>query len=132
MATNKPTILYADDDESMRELTECFLEEHFHVLSCESGADALRQAPTAAPALILLDVMMPDMDGPATLLRLRNFGHLATVPAVFMTGTTRPTDVAALIAAGAVDVIAKPLDPDTLVDRLHRAIASVESDQTSS
>ena len=67
-----------------------------------------------APDLVLLDVMMPDMDGPATLRALRQLPGMAALPVVFMTAKVQPQEVAEYRARGALDVIAKPFDPMTL------------------
>ena len=92
----------------------------FEVSVCSSGFEALEIAPTLKPDLILLDVMMPDMDGPTTLDRLRNLPATATVPVVFMTAKVQPHEVAAYRELGAKDVIAKPFDPATLADTVRQ------------
>jgi CheY-like chemotaxis protein len=107
-------ILYVDDEADIREVAQMALEldGDLEVRACGSGAEAVRVAPQWAPDLILLDVMMPQMDGPATLRALREAGEKA--PIVFITARTQGSERAALIAAGALGVIAKPFDPMTL------------------
>ena len=116
-------ILYVEDDESIRTVAVIMLQlvGRFEVVECASGAEALAQAPTARADLILLDVMMPRMDGPETLARLRAIPETATTPVVFLTARVQAARVAELRALGAADVIAKPFDAMTLPDKL-RAI----------
>lgn len=106
-------ILYVEDDADIREIAQLALEMvgGFKALLCASGDQALAQAPAFAPQLILLDVMMPGMDGPTTLIALRQQPELAHIPIAFMTAKVQPQEIAAYKAMGAVDVIAKPFDP---------------------
>ncbi|MBO1520524.1 response regulator [Oceanisphaera pacifica] len=110
---NLNRILYVEDDADIREIAQLALEVvgGFNVLLCASGQQALEQAGDFAPDLILLDVMMPDMDGPTTLKAMQQQAELAHIPIAFMTAKTQPQAVAAYKALGAVDVIAKPFDP---------------------
>ncbi len=113
-------ILYAEDEDDIREVTQLALGAvgGHDVVACRSGAEALAAAANAPPDLVLLDVMMPDMDGPTTLLRLRELSALAGVPVVFITAKVQPHEIAQLRELGALDVIVKPFDPMTLADRL--------------
>jgi len=86
----------------------------FTVELCPSGADALTRVPEFRPELVLLDVMMPDMDGPATLRHLKELPSMAGIPVVFMTAKVQPQEVQEYLALGAVEVVAKPFDPMTL------------------
>lgn len=92
----------------------------FEVVGCASGAEALAQAPAARADLILLDAMMPGMDGPETLARLRGLPETAATPVVFLTARVQPQEVAELRALGAVEVLAKPFEPMTLPDKLRQ------------
>lgn len=107
-------ILYVDDEIDIREVAQMALEldPEFEVRACGSGAEAVDTVPLWHPDLILLDVMMPQMDGPATLRALREQG--ASAPVVFITARTQESEREALIADGALGVIAKPFDPMTL------------------
>ena len=86
----------------------------FDVLQCESGQQALDRAEAFAPDLILLDVMMPGMDGEETLRSLRKLATTKDTPAIFMTAKANSSTRDDLIACGAFDVIVKPFDPMTL------------------
>ncbi|MDV2856538.1 MULTISPECIES: response regulator [Oceanimonas] len=116
-------ILYVEDDEDIREIARLALEMvgGFTVLLCASGEEALTRATGFAPDMILLDVMMPGMDGPGTLAALRRQPALAHTPVAFMTAKIQPQEIAAYKALGAVDVIAKPFDPMALPEQI-RAI----------
>ncbi len=121
-------ILYVEDEPDIRAVALIALQTigGFEVLACASGADALEQAAAFAPQLILLDVMMPGMDGPTLLAALRRIPETAKVPAVFMTAKVQPAEVADLRASGAAEVIAKPFDPMTLAEQI-RAVWSRNS-----
>jgi two-component system OmpR family response regulator len=128
MSPSKPTVslsrlLYVDDDPTLTLLTRISLERvgGFTVKTCASGAEALAEVEAFAPDLILLDVMMPGMDGPATLQALREIAALDAVPVVFMTAKVQGDEVARYHELGAADVIGKPYDPVKLPD-LVRAI----------
>jgi two-component system OmpR family response regulator len=109
-------ILYVDDEPDIREVARIALEVvgGFEVEVCESGEAALLKAPGYQPDLILLDVMMPGMDGPETLKALRALDALAAVPVVFFTAKAQRTEIAELLALGAVEVLGKPFDPMTI------------------
>ena len=109
-------ILYVDDEDDIREIAvmSLELESDFEVRSCASGSEMLSTAPEWKPDLILLDVMMPVMDGPSAFAKLRETPETAEIPVVFITARTQAQDVEALEASGARGVIAKPFDPMTL------------------
>ncbi|MFC4350345.1 response regulator [Fodinicurvata halophila] len=121
MTTTEPQKLLCVDDESdIREIAALSLEldAGFTVKSCASGQEALEALPEFAPDMVLLDVMMPDMDGPATLERLRQLPEGRTVPVVFITAKAQRQEVEYFLSLGAVGVIAKPFDPMTLADQV--------------
>ncbi|MGB3848223.1 response regulator [Sphingopyxis sp. YF1] len=110
-------ILYVDDEADIREIAEMALEldPQFSVRSCGSGRDGIAQARDWQPDLILLDVMMPELDGSAVLGQLRADPATEAIPVVFITARTQAHEVAHLRALGARGVIAKPFDPMLLV-----------------
>lgn len=116
-------ILMVEDEPDIQTVARLALETvgGFTVAACDSGEQAVASAPAFAPDLILLDVMMPGMDGPSTLAALRRIPELAQVPVVFMTAKVQPQEVESFMALGAAAVIAKPFDPMTLADQV-RAI----------
>ena len=119
--TDLSTILYVEDDLHIRTTAKLVLEVigKYAVRECRSGHDALLAAQDFHPDLILLDVMMAELDGLATLNLLRSMPHLADTPAMFVTGQTTPDDIARYMAAGAIGVIAKPLVPLRLAGQVH-------------
>ena len=108
-------ILYVEDDPDIQTVAKLALEVvgGYNVKVCSSGEQALEEAELYSPDMILLDVMMPGMDGPSTLARLRRLPSLEKVPVAFMTAKVQPHEVDQLIALGAESVIAKPFDPMT-------------------
>lgn len=113
-------ILHIEDDPSVQEVVRVSLEDvgGFTVATRSSGRDGLAAAGTFLPQLVLLDVMMPEMDGPETLARLRALPGMKDVPVVFMTARAQHHEVAEYLALGAAAVITKPFDPMTLPERL--------------
>ena len=109
-------VLFVEDDPDIRTVARMSLEAvgGFAVLGCSSGSEALARIEEFGPDLILLDVMMPGMDGLETLAALRLLPGAAEVPVVFMTAKVQAEEVARYRQSGAVDVIAKPFDPMAL------------------
>ena len=114
------SILYVEDDLHVRTTAKLVLEVigRLEVRDCGSGHEALDAARGFQPDLILLDVMMPELDGIATLERLRSMPHLADTPALFVTGLTTASDMERYTDVGAIGVIPKPLAPLKLTDQL--------------
>lgn len=115
-------ILHIEDDVSIQEIARVALEVlgGFTVLTCASGASGLAAVASFQPELILLDVMMPEMDGPETLRQLQQLQVLDTCPVVFMTAKIQPVEIDEYKRLGAADVIVKPFDPMALSDQLRR------------
>lgn len=113
-------ILLVDDDPDIQTVTSLALGSFggFTVKACGSAREALDFAPSFKPDLILLDVVMPGMDGARALRALRDLPTVAGVPVIFMTARVQPKEVRAYQNMGSVDVIAKPFDPVTLVERI--------------
>jgi len=109
-------ILHVDDEPDIREIVDLSLglNPDFEVKTCGSGAEAIAAAAAWAPLVILLDVMMPGMDGPTTLLQLRKNPQTSDIPVLFMTARTQTREVEEIISLGAQGVISKPFDPMTL------------------
>lgn len=115
-------ILYVEDEPDIRMVAQMALEAvgGFTVIACASGSEALAAAPTASADLLLLDVMMPGMDGPSTLKALRDLPATAQTPVIFMTAKVQAAEVAQYMALGALDVIHKPFDPMELAAQIVR------------
>jgi two-component system, OmpR family, response regulator len=113
-------ILYVDDEPDIREIVQMALglEPAFSVGIAESGDNALQSMRAHKPDLVLLDVMMPNMDGPTTLQHMRSSPELQSIPVIFMTAKAMPQEVARFRSLGAAAVIAKPFDPMLLVEHV--------------
>jgi two-component system OmpR family response regulator len=109
-------ILCVEDEPDIRAIAHLALEAigGFTVDVCGSGEEAIRKVVSFRPDLILLDVMMPGMDGPSTLKALRGTEVCENTPVVFMTAKVQPAEIAHLMSLGAIAVVAKPFDPAEL------------------
>jgi CheY-like chemotaxis protein len=109
-------VLHIDDEPDIREIVAASLglEPEFAVRGCGSGADGIAAAAEWRPDLILLDIMMPVMDGPTTLGHLRENPQTAGIPVVFLTARVQTRELEHFKSLGAVGVITKPFDPMTL------------------
>lgn len=109
-------ILMVEDEADIQAVAKLALQAigGFTIQICSSGSEALKIVPTFASELILLDVMMPGMDGPSTLKALRGLPQTSATPVIFMTAKVQPNEITQYKAMGALDVIAKPFDPMTL------------------
>jgi two-component system OmpR family response regulator len=124
-------LLLVDDDDDIREIARLSLERlgGWTVVAASSGDDAVELVAREGPfTVVLLDVMMPGSDGPATLQRLRSGVLDAHTPIVFLTAKVQPADRRRLHALGAAGVIAKPFDPMQLSQQLRAILASGPSE----
>jgi len=115
-ALNK--ILLVDDEPDIGTLCTLVLETvgGYQVKTCISGREALDCIGSFAPDLIMLDVMMPEMDGPSTLSKLRDLPAGAGVPVIFFTAKTQESDLRQLRQTSALGILSKPFDPMKLAD----------------
>lgn len=113
-------ILCIDDEDDIREIAKMSLEldPDLEVETASSGALALQQTAEWHPDLIVLDYMMPEMDGPATFAELRSRPQTSGTPIIFMTARAQASEIASLMELGAAAVIAKPFDPMTLASTI--------------
>ena len=118
-------VLYVDDEEDIREIAALALEvdPEIEVRTVPSGAAALKTAAEWRPDVILLDVMMPSMDGPTTLAHLRDSDSTRNIPVVFITARAQTREIQDLKARGALDVMTKPFDPMELAFSVRRVLA---------
>lgn len=115
-------IMVVEDDPDIQFITRLSLEVSggYEVRVCGSGAEAVQSAPAYAPDLILLDVMMPGMDGYQTLAALRKDPDTANIPVVLLTAKTLSDRDEQLRGQGVVDILTKPFLPRQLADRIAR------------
>lgn len=110
-------ILYVEDDLDIQAVAQIALEVvgGFTLKTCSSGAEAIAAIEQGfIPDLLLLDVMMPNMDGPTTLTELRKLPATANTPVIFMTAKVQSSEQDYYFTLGAIGVIAKPFDPMAL------------------
>lgn len=113
-------ILYVEDEPDIAQVARLALETigGFTIETCENGRIALDKGPAFEPDLILMDVMMPEMDGLTALNEMKKMPELKNVPVIFMTAKVQSVEIEEYKALGAVDVIPKPFDPMTLADQV--------------
>ena len=113
-------ILYAEDEDDIREIALLAIEAlgGFKCVTCNSGVDVIALAHSFKPQLILLDVMMPVMDGPTTLQALKQDSELQDIPVIFLTAKIMSEELARFKLMGAIDIISKPFDPMTLAKQI--------------
>lgn len=117
---SKPLVLIADDDPLLRQILEHKLSgSGYRVVAVEDGRAAL-EAAAERPSVIVLDAMMPVMDGFETLRRLKADESLKDITVVMLTALKRDEDIVSALKLGAADYLAKPFNPDELVVRLQR------------
>ena len=118
-------VLYVDDEPDIREIAEMSLslDPAFDVRTAPSGAAALALIADWPPDVMLLDVMMPEMDGPTLLVQIRGIERFATTPVIFVTARAQRSELQNFATMDAVGVIAKPFDPMELAARV-RALAA--------
>jgi len=114
-------ILYVEDEVDIQTIAKIALEDigGFNVKICSSGQEAIELIESFNPDLILLDVMMPGIDGPETLKRLKKLNLLGNSSIIFMTAKVQIQEIEYYKSLGALDVISKPFDPITLADKIN-------------
>lgn len=120
-------VMHVDDEPDIREVAAIALEldPELVLTSVASGAEALvRLADGARPDVMLLDVMMPVMDGPGVLARLRQMEGVGKTPVIFMTARAQSDEIERLKSLGAIGVVVKPFDPMTLARQLRDILAA--------
>jgi len=122
MTDDLKKILYVEDDPDIAEITLMTLQDlgDFTVKHCMSGQEALAVLPVYAPQLLIIDVMMPGMDGPETVEKMKLTPEGQDLPFLFMTAKAQTHEQAAYREKGALGVIVKPFDPMTLCDTIQR------------
>lgn len=121
---NKKRILLIDDEETIREVVQLGIEIQagWQVVSASSGLEGINLAEDRQPDAILLDVMMPDMDGISTLSNLKANAKTRSIPVIFLTAKTQTTEKNNLQSLGVVDVITKPFNSMTLASQIAKIL----------
>ena len=120
-------VLLVDDEPDIRLIADMGLSTvgGLTTFQASSGSEALAMAAEHKPDIILLDVMMPVMDGPETFEGLRADERTKSIPVVFVTAKVQPSEVERFMSLGAAAVVAKPFDPMTLADDLRKIAAEL-------
>lgn len=118
------TLLLIDDDDDIREIAQLSLElgAGWTILAAASGEEGVALARDRKPDAILLDVMMPVLDGPATLAKLREDERTRDIPVVFLTAKARPAERDRLAGLSVSGVLAKPFDPVQLPEQISNVL----------
>ena len=122
---NESTLLVVDDEKQNRLLLTELFEGEYKVIQAKNGLQALERARSHAPDLILLDVLMPEMDGMATIRALKREDATRNIPVIFITALDSPTDEEQGLNLGAVDYIAKPFHPSIVRVRVRNHLQIV-------
>jgi CheY-like chemotaxis protein len=121
----RPTVMVVDDSEDQRVIISKLLDsENYNLLFARDGVETLNILYKKRPDIILMDILMPNMNGMETLRRLKAIPHLSGTPVIMITGENEEKVVVECINAGAVDFIVKPFVHATLIDKIARALNS--------
>jgi CheY-like chemotaxis protein len=124
MASNKKKILICDDDPVILRLLQVNLEiEGYEVMSAHHGEEAVDKAIEQIPDLIILDIMMPRMDGYQAAQRLRSRSETKEIPLVFLSAKAQQTDIDTGRSFGVTEYLTKPFDPTELLEVIGRLMA---------
>lgn len=117
-------VLIIDDEDLIRRIGAVSLGRlgGMDVVTAANGREGVSKARETRPDLVLLDVLMPGMDGEATLAALRSQAETAATPVVFLTGHDQPSELQRLSALGAAAVLTKPFDPVSLPGKLRAVV----------
>ncbi len=133
MGAEMAHIVCIDDKQDILDVTKLCLElvGGYQVSIFRDGRTALQALPTLKPDLILLDSVMPGLSGRETFLALRQLPALQTTPVVFMTARSRPEELKEFIDLGAAGTVAKPFEPDELVNEINKVLNAFTQNQPS-
>jgi len=118
-------ILAADDDEDIREMIDVSLSEEFDVETVKDGLEAweyLEESPDSLPNAVILDVMMPEMDGFSVLDHIRENDGMQDIQVIILTSRSREEDIVRALEAGADDFLAKPFNKSELYGRVQQTL----------
>ncbi|MBX9689051.1 MAG: response regulator, partial [Candidatus Obscuribacterales bacterium] len=118
-------VLLVDDDPRIRKIAQISLEGvgGWKVHLVASGFEAIETAVKEKPDVILLDVMMPEMDGPTTLSKIREIKEIANIPVIFFTAKVQKQELDSYLALGAAGIISKPFDPMKLPSEIEEIVS---------
>lgn len=119
------TVLLVDDEDDIREVAQMSLEvtAGWNIEGANCGTAGIEKAKNLKPDAILLDVMMPDMDGPTTFKKIQEIPELKGTPVILMTAKVQASDLEQFKAIGVSGVIAKPFDPMSLAEKVKEILS---------
>jgi DNA-binding response OmpR family regulator len=124
----KPSVLIVDDEPMTRNLLRLMLERAgFEISEAEDGLKALLMVAEQRPDVLLLDVMMPNMDGLTVCKKLRAQADTAVLPIILLSARTSPESVKAGLDAGATRYLSKPISREGLIDTIHEVLHNIPS-----
>ncbi|MFO0774476.1 MAG: response regulator transcription factor [Nitrospiraceae bacterium] len=130
MSTSNKKVLIVEDDKDIRQLVKLYLDrEGYRTLQAASGADALRTIASDKPDLVVLDLMLPEIDGIEVCKRLRNAPETATLPIIMLTAKAEEADTVVGLELGADDYVTKPFSPKSLTARVKALLRRVDRQQ---
>src|SRR5436190_16995300 len=120
-----PLVLVADDDQNLRKILCIFLKNaRYETVEAANGREALNMAKGQAPDIILMDIMMPLLDGFTVCKLLKDDPETRRIPVLICTAKNRKEDLVAAIKAGAEDYIIKPFTKETMLTKIEKALAA--------
>ena len=129
---NKPLVLVADDDHNLRKILCLFLKNaRYETVEAANGREALNMAKSQNPDLILMDIMMPILDGFTVCKMLKDEAETKRIPILICTAKNRKEDLVSAIKAGAEDYIIKPFTKDTVLSKIEKALAARQEQSSS-
>jgi DNA-binding response OmpR family regulator len=125
VAVADPTVLIVDDDPVVRRMLQLTFEsEGFLVATAADGVEALSDIRAEPPAIIVLDIMMPKLDGMKVMRELKSDDALRHIPVILLSAKATSLDIEVGLKGGAADYVTKPCDPIDLVDRVRNLLAT--------
>jgi len=118
----KKILVVDDEPHTMKMVVSRLKANGFDVITAENGVEGLEKAEKESPDLILLDILMPKMNGHETLSRLKESAETRSIPVIMFTAKGRVEDVERSSYAGAVDYIVKPFDPMVMLNKIKKAL----------
>ncbi|MDP2044295.1 MAG: response regulator [Candidatus Omnitrophota bacterium] len=116
-------ILIVDDDENIIQTLKMRLEANgYKIFTASNGVEGLEQAKEVGPDLILLNIMMPQLDGIMTTLKLKGIGRTKSIPVIIMTGIKEKEEMVLARHVGAADYITKPFEHDELLKKISKLL----------
>jgi len=126
----RKVLVVEDNSDNLRLITYALRRRGYDVISAETGIKGVELAIAEHPAFILMDINLPDIDGLEATRRIRRSSSNGTIPIIAITSFAMSGDMDMVIAAGCNGYFEKPIDPLTIMDKIHALLGLAETDQT--